>query len=219
MISHTHLDLHNQLQKLQLVPVITLPSVKAGLLLAEILLKCQLPVAEITFRTACAGEAMTVLKKEYPELLLLAGTVLNFAQVDEAMAAGAAAIVSPGFTAQLAEYCREKKIPFYPGVCTPSEVQMAVEAGLTTLKFFPAELSGGIKMLSLFRSIYKDISFMPTGGISQDTVINYLALDNVTCCGGTWLSPEHLMIEEKWDEIERRVTTSVKTIADSCKIS
>lgn len=207
------IPLEDQLRKLQLVPVVSLPSVYAGLKLAEILLRRNLPVIEITLRTPCAIEAVTALKREYPELLLLAGTVLTAQQVEEADRAGAAAIVSPGFSRQLTTCCREKDLPFLPGVCTPSEVQMAMEAGLTSLKFFPAGIAGGPKLLSLFSGVYRNVGFMPTGGITQANVADYLCLENVICCGGTWLSPEQLLAEGKWGEIEYRVEEAMMTIS------
>ena len=207
------LDLQQQLQRLRLVPVISLPSVEAGLKLSEILIRCRLPIAEITFRTACAPEAIAAIKKTFPELLLLAGTVVTAQQADQAVIHGAAAIVSPGFTSKMADYCREKIIPFYPGVCTPSEVQMAMDAGLKLLKFFPAEIAGGIKMISLFQALYPSISFMPTGGINIKNIQSYLSFDNIVCCGGSWLCPEKLMIEGRWEEIEKRVTAAVKALA------
>ena len=207
------IDMQQQLQRLRLVPVISLPSVEAGLKLSEILIKCKLPVAEITFRTACAPEAIAAIKKTFPELLLLAGTVVTRQQLDQAVLNGAAAIVSPGFTLQMAQYSREKNIPFYPGVCTPSEVQQAMDAGLKLLKFFPAEIAGGIKMISLFQALYHGISFMPTGGINLKNIQSYLCFDNIICCGGTWLCPEQLMIEERWEEIDKRVTAAVEALA------
>lgn len=206
--------LKRKLQRLRLVPVVSLPTVEAGLKLSEILVRCSLPVAEITFRTACASEAMSAVKAKYPELLLIAGTVLTLDQVDQAVAAGAAGIVSPGFTPKMAAYCRGKGIPFCPGVCTPSEVQMAMEEGLDLLKFFPAENAGGLTTVSLFRAIYQHITFMPTGGINRDNLRSYLAFDNILCCGGTWLSPEQLMVEGSWGEIEKRVQEAVKIVAD-----
>jgi len=139
--------------------------------------------------------------------------VVTAQQADQAVIHGAAAIVSPGFTSQMADYCREKIIPFYPGVCTPSEVQMAMDAGLKLLKFFPAEIAGGIKMISLFQALYPSISFMPTGGINIKNIQSYLSFDNIVCCGGSWLCPEKLMIEGRWEEIEKRVTAAVKALA------
>lgn len=195
-----------QLQRLRLVPVVSLASVEDGLRLAEVLLEAGLPVMEVTYRTACAAEALGAISSRFGELLLIAGTVLTPAQVDSAVAAGAQAIVSPGFTPALASYCRSKEIDLFPGVCTPSEVQMAAEAGLEILKFFPAEQAGGLKMLAMFRAIYQDIKFMPTGGINPDNLLDYLQLDNIICCGGTWLCPEQLMVEGRWDEIAARLS-------------
>ena len=202
----------DQLQELRLVPVVSLPSVEAALKLAELLVRCRLPVIEITYRTACAVEAMTQINKKFPELLLLAGTVLTPDQVDSAIKAGAKAIVSPGFTPLLASYCREKGIPFFPGVFTPSEVQMAHETGLRTLKFFPAEHGGGVKTVAMFKTIYQDVTFMPTGGIKQDNLMSYLEHENILCCGGTWLCPEKLMIAGQWTEIETRLNDAVQLL-------
>ena len=123
------------MQTLRLVPVVSLASVADGLRLAEVLLEAGLPVMEITYRTACAAEALDAISSRFSELLLIAGTVLTPAQVDSAVAAGAQAIVSPGFTPQLASYCRSREIDLFPGVCTPSEVQMAAEAGLNILNW------------------------------------------------------------------------------------
>ncbi len=204
----------DQLKQMRLVPVVSLPSVEAGLKLSELLLRCSLPVIEITYRTACAAEAMTQIGKEYPELLVIAGTVLTAEQVDQALAAGAAGIVSPGFTPRLAAHCRDRNIGFFPGVCTPSEVQMAREEGLHHLKFFPASLSGGIQMISLFGALYQDVRFMPTGGINQNNLLDYLKNDNVLCCGGTWLCPEQLMVAKQWGEIENRIASAVELLAN-----
>ncbi|MGA7279655.1 MAG: bifunctional 4-hydroxy-2-oxoglutarate aldolase/2-dehydro-3-deoxy-phosphogluconate aldolase [Desulfocapsaceae bacterium] len=199
-------DQIQELQTLRLVPVVSLASVADGLRLAEVLLEAGLPVMEITYRTACAAEALDAISSRFSELLLIAGTVLTPAQVDSAVAAGAQAIVSPGFTPQLASYCRSREIALFPGVCTPSEVQMAAEAGLSILKFFPAEQAGGLKMLMMFRALYQEIRFMPTGGINPDNLLDYLKLENIICCGGTWLCPEQLMVEDRWDEIAARLS-------------
>lgn len=213
MVSTNLTPLQRELHNLKLVPVVSLPSVEAGLKLAEILIKCGLPVAEITFRTACAADAMSAIHKQFPDLLLLAGTVLTPKQADIAVASGASAVISPGFTPIMAKYCKEEDIVYCPGVCTPSEVQMAMEAGLSSLKFFPAENSGGLKMIALFKAIYQDINFMPTGGINLGNLQSYLDQNNILCCGGTWLAPEKLMVEEKWEEIERIITDAVTALS------
>lgn len=208
-----HVHLLEQLRKFRLVPVVTLPSVRAALKLSEILLRCSLPVAEITFRTSCALEGVAAIKRGHPELLVIAGTILTPRQAKMAVEAGADALVSPGFSPGLAAYCRENDFPFFPGVCTPTEVQMAMEAGFRTLKFFPAERSGGSKTITLFKALYQEIVFMPTGGINIDNLPDYLLLDNVLCCGGTWLCQEQLMVEERWNKIEDRVAAAVKAVS------
>lgn len=195
----------DRLKNMRLVPVVSLPSVEAGLRLAELLLSCRFSVMEITCRTVCAAEAMARISQSFPELTVIAGTVLTDQQADRVIDCGAEAIVSPGFTRNLAAHCRNRNIEFFPGVATPSEVQAAMEEQLFNLKFFPASLSGGIRMIELFRTIYQDVQLMPTGGISQDNLLDYLAPDNVICCGGTWLCPEKLMIQGRWDEIEKLI--------------
>lgn len=203
------MEIVDRLRTLRLVPVVSLPSVEAGLRLSELLLGCRLNVIEITYRTECAGEAIEQICSRFPELIVIAGTVLSPEQVDQAVAAGVKGIVSPGFTPRLAAHCRQHDIGFFPGVCTPSEVQAAREEGLHHLKFFPASLSGGIKMIDLFKALYPDVRFMPTGGISQENLDQYLDCANVLCCGGTWLSPEGMLAKGKWDEIEQRLKRAV----------
>jgi 2-dehydro-3-deoxyphosphogluconate aldolase/(4S)-4-hydroxy-2-oxoglutarate aldolase len=209
-------DIVDKLSSLKLVPVVSLPSVDAGRRLAELLLRCRLGVMEITYRTDCAPEAIERIAAEFPELVVIAGTVLSAEQADHAAGCGVRGVVSPGFTRTLAVHCRGLSIPFFPGVSTPGEVQAAREEGLLNLKFFPASLSGGIKMVDLFGAIYRDVSLMPTGGISQDNLSDYLSRENVICCGGTWLCPEKLMLNEQWDEIEKRVNNAV-TLLDNLK--
>jgi 2-dehydro-3-deoxyphosphogluconate aldolase/(4S)-4-hydroxy-2-oxoglutarate aldolase len=206
------MDIVNQLKLLKLVPVVGLPSVDAGRRLAELLLRCRLGVMEITYRTDCAPAAIERITEEFPELIVIAGTVLSAEQVDHAVGCGVKGIVSPGFTRSLAGHCRRTGIPFFPGISTASEVQAAREEELFNLKFFPASLSGGVKMIDLFKAIYRDVSLMPTGGITQDNLSDYLDRENVTCCGGTWLCPEELMLRDDWQEIEKRVSSAVKLL-------
>ena len=214
MDSEKSAAIFQKLKQFQVVPVVSLPSVEAAMKLAELLCRCNLPVIEITFRTDFGAQGMSAISEAYPDMLLLAGTVLSSRQVDAAIDAGASAIVSPGFTAELADYCRKMDIPFLPGVCTPSEIQQALEAGLQCLKFFPAESAGGVKMISMFESIYQDVTFMPTGGIKLENLDTYLERSNIICCGGTWLSPQELMESGDWSEIERRVTLVGEKIAE-----
>lgn len=206
-------NLQKKLQHYRLVPVVSLPSAAAALKLMEILTSCRLPVVEITLRTTSALEGIAAIKREFPTAEILAGTVLSESQTAQAIEAGAGAIVSPGFSPKMAAFCSRRNIPFFPGVCTPSEIQMAMDVDLDVLKFFPAALAGGTEMLALFKSLYQEIMFMPTGGISRDNLLDYVRCSNVLCCGGTWLSPHSLMVEERWEEIEQRVADAVSLIA------
>lgn len=206
------MDIVDQLKSLKLVPVVGLPGVDAGRRLAELLLRCRLGVMEITYRTDCAPEAIERITEEFPELIVIAGTVLSTGQIDHAAGCGVEGVVSPGFTVSLAGHCRRIGIPFFPGISTPSEVQAAREEELFNLKFFPASLSGGIKMIDLFQAIYQDVRLMPTGGISEDNLLDYLSRDNVICCGGTWLCPAELMLRGEWGEIEKRVKDAVELL-------
>ena len=186
-------DFKNRIKPYRLIPVVSLTSVETGVRLSEILVPCGMEVVEITFRTAHAAKGIARIKERFPQMLVLAGTVLSADQVDAALDAGAEAIVSPGLDLLLVRYCQERDIPILPGVSTPSEVQQALSLGLTWLKFFPAELSGGVKMVELLLSVYRMISLMPTGGISPDNFPNYIDIERVLCCCGTWLAPEAMI--------------------------
>ncbi len=206
------MDIVNMLKTLRLVPVVALPTVESGLRLAELLLDCRLGIIEVTYRTECAGEAIEQICSRFPDLIVIAGTVVSSGQIDQAVSAGVKGIVSPGFTHRLASHCRSCGIAFFPGVCTPSEVQAAREEGLHNLKFFPASQAGGIKMVELFGALYPDVLLMPTGGVNQDNLGDYLDCTNVLCCGGTWLCPERLLADGNWAEIGQRIRSAVELL-------
>jgi 2-dehydro-3-deoxyphosphogluconate aldolase/(4S)-4-hydroxy-2-oxoglutarate aldolase len=208
-------SIKDTLQRHRLVPVVSLPSVDAALIVSELLLQYNLPVIEVTFRTPSARSAISAISEKYPEMLVLAGTVLEETQVVQAHEAGVAGIVSPGFAPLLAARCRQIGLPFFPGVYTPSEIQMAREAGLRLLKFFPAEHAGGTKMIKLFEGVYQDVTFMPTGGINPGNLVEYLSCRNILCCGGTWFCPEKLMKDGKWKEIEQLISEAVELLEDA----
>lgn len=201
-------EIEKLLAKFQLVPVVSLPSVEAGLRLAKILIQCDLPVVEVTFRTPFAAEAISEMKKEFDELLILAGTVLSKEQVDIAYNSGAECIVIPGFHSELVSYCQEKNMMVCPGTATPTEVLQCVYMGIKAVKFFPAEVAGGVGMLKAMAAVFQDVRFMPTGGVSPTNMATYLALDTVFCCGGSWLAPEDLMKKGQWHEIEQRISSA-----------
>lgn len=210
-------EIEKLLTELQLVPVVSLPSVEAGLRLAKILTRCQLPVVEITFRTPYAAEAIAAIKRDFADLLVLAGTVLSTDQVNVASDAGAQCIVIPGFHADLVNHCQARDIMVCPGTATPTEVLQCLSMGLTAVKFFPAEVAGGIGMLKAMAAVFHNIRFMPTGGISPDNMASYLALESVFCCGGSWLAPEELMKKGQWEEIEKRISTAQVSIKENRK--
>lgn len=199
----------------QLIPVVSLPDVESGITLGQILVDCGMEVAEITFRTKHAAKGISEMKKRFPQLLLLAGTILTPDQVDSAIDAGIEAIISPGTEQKVIAHCQNRAIPIIPGISTASEVQLALSLGITRLKFFPAELAGGVKMVETLLSVYRNITFMPTGGITPDNIKKYLSIDRVFSCGGTWLAPESMMAAGDWQEIKKRILNAM-TILQSC---
>ncbi|MGF1750103.1 bifunctional 4-hydroxy-2-oxoglutarate aldolase/2-dehydro-3-deoxy-phosphogluconate aldolase [Vibrio cionasavignyae] len=196
--------LEQQLKEIRIVPVIAIDNADHAVPLARVLVENGLPCAEVTFRTEAAAESIRLMREAYPELLIGAGTVLNAAQVDIAKDAGADFIVSPGLNPTTVKYCQKVGIAIVPGVNNPSLVEQAMELGLKTVKFFPAEPSGGVSMLKALSAVYP-VEFMPTGGVSPSNVEEYLAVPAVLACGGTWMVPTHLINEGKWDELAELV--------------
>ncbi|WP_375749534.1 bifunctional 4-hydroxy-2-oxoglutarate aldolase/2-dehydro-3-deoxy-phosphogluconate aldolase [Vibrio sp. HN007] len=193
-------DLNKQLQELKVVPVIAIQDSSKAVKLAQVLIENGLPCAEITFRTPEAAQAIANMREAYPEMLIGAGTVLTTEQVDTAIESGVDFIVSPGFNPTTVKYCQQRNITIIPGINNPSLVEQAMEMGLDTLKFFPAEPSGGTAMLKALTAVYP-VKFMPTGGVSPRNVNDYLAIPSVLACGGTWMVPGNLVEEERWEEL------------------
>ncbi|MFB9135495.1 bifunctional 4-hydroxy-2-oxoglutarate aldolase/2-dehydro-3-deoxy-phosphogluconate aldolase [Vibrio olivae] len=192
--------LEQQLQEIKVVPVIAIKDAGKAVKLAQVLIENGLPCAEVTFRTDDAAQAIANMREAYPEMLIGAGTVLSAAQVDAAIDAGVDFIVSPGFNPTTVKYCQQSNVTIVPGVNSPSLVEQAMEMGLKTLKFFPAEPSGGVGMLKALTAVYP-VSFMPTGGVNPKNVKDYLSIPAVLACGGTWMVPNDLIDGEKWDEL------------------
>ena len=202
------MSLTDRLHQLRLLPVIALNRAEQAEPLGQTLLAAGLPAAEITVRTPVAAEAIRRLRAAFPELLIAAGTILTPAQVDTALAAGADFIVSPGLNPTTVRHCQQQGIPIIPGVNNPSQVEQALELGLSTLKFFPAEASGGIAMLKALAAVYP-VQFMPTGGISPSNLQPYLALPNVFACGGSWMVPSELIDQGDWTTLGRLIADAV----------
>ncbi len=192
-----------QLAEIKVIPVIAIDRAEDIIPLGKALAENGLPAAEITFRSDAAVEAIRLLREAQPDMLIGAGTVLNREQALAAKEAGATFVVSPGLNPTTVKACQEIGIDIVPGVNNPSAVEAALELGLTTLKFFPAEASGGINMLKSLLAPYTQIQLMPTGGININNVKDYLAIDRVYACGGTWMVDRTMINEGRWDEIGR----------------
>ena len=148
--------------------------------------------AEITFRTACAAEAIAYAVANYPDMEIGAGTVINAEQCEAALAAGATFIVSPGLSPAVAKICNERNIPYYPGCVTPTEIMAALELGITTVKFFPANIYGGLKALKALAAPFPQVKFIPTGGVDRSNIDEFLAFDKVAAIGGSFFVKESL---------------------------
>lgn len=195
-------EILKEISKIGIVPVVKIDNAKDAIPLAKALINGGLPCAEVTFRTAAAEEAIALMTKEFPEMLIGAGTVLTIEQVDKAVNAGAKFIVTPGFNEKVVKYCVDKNIPITPGCPSTSDIESALALGLDVVKFFPAENLGGINMIKALAAPYVGVKFMPTGGINAKNINSYLDCDKILACGGSWMVKDTLINEGKFDEIE-----------------
>ncbi len=202
------------LSKIGIVSVVVLDRVDDAVPVARALMNGGLKCAEITFRTDAAQESIKRITKEFPDMLVGAGTVLTIDQADRAIDAGAKFIVAPGLNPKVVKHVQSRGIEMCPGVNTPSEIESALELGLNALKFFPAEPSGGLKMLKALGSAYVNVKFMPTGGINADNVREYLSYNKIFACGGSWMVKGDLIKEGKFEEIERLTKEAVKIVKE-----
>ncbi|EJN3162273.1 bifunctional 4-hydroxy-2-oxoglutarate aldolase/2-dehydro-3-deoxy-phosphogluconate aldolase [Vibrio cholerae] len=205
-------SIKQQLKALKVIPVIAIDNAEDIIPLGKVLVENGLPAAEITFRSEAAVEAIRLLRQTQPDMLIGAGTVLNREQAIAAKEAGATFIVSPGFNPNTVKACQEIGIDIVPGVNNPSTVEAALEMGLTTLKFFPAEASGGINMVKSLLAPYTNIELMPTGGISPANIQDYLAIPRVLACGGTWMVDKKLIETGNWEELARLTREAVALV-------
>ena len=200
-----------QLQRLKVVPVIALDHAEDILPLADTLAQNGLSVAEITFRSPAAEEAIQLLRQQRPDFLIAAGTVLTSEQVFQAKNAGADFVVTPGFNPKIVQLCQDLGLPIIPGVNNPMAIEATLELGIDTVKFFPAEASGGVKMIKALLGPYAQLKIMPTGGIGLQNIQDYLAIPNVVACGGSWFVEKTLINAKNWSEINR-LTQEVVTL-------
>jgi 2-dehydro-3-deoxyphosphogluconate aldolase/(4S)-4-hydroxy-2-oxoglutarate aldolase len=198
-----------ELRRLGVVPVVEIDDVETAAGLGRALVDAGLPVVEVTFRTPAARDAIVQMRSATPELAIGAGTVLDVDTVKTAIDAGADFLVSPGHNPAVSHAARNAGAKLIPGATTPTEIEAARSAGFRLLKFFPAEASGGIAMIKALSGPYQDVNFMPTGGVREDSLADWLSVPSVIACGGTWIAPRALIAARDFAEISRRATRAV----------
>jgi 2-dehydro-3-deoxyphosphogluconate aldolase/(4S)-4-hydroxy-2-oxoglutarate aldolase len=205
--------LEKRLRAVGIVPVITIRSAHDATALGSALIRGGLPIAEITFRTPAAAHSIQLLRQNFPDFLVGAGTVLDLPTLDRAVEAGASFVVAPGFNPVVVDRCLQLGIPVIPGVSTPTDIEAALGRGLRLLKFFPAEASGGLEFLTAVAAPYQGISFMPTGGITPANLPLYRSQPFVAACGGSWIASEAAISGGRFDEITAAAAQAVELAA------
>ena len=205
-------DILKKIGNIGIVPVVVIKDASKAEGLAKALVAGGVPCAEVTFRTSAAQEAIQKMAKACPELILGAGTILTVEQAQKAVDAGAKFLVSPGYDQILVDWTREHKVPYVPGVCTASEVQVAVANGFEVLKFFPAEASGGVPMIKNLCGPFPQVKFMTTGGISNENIGPYATSANVLAVGGSWMVKGDLIEAENWDAIKTKCHEAISAL-------
>lgn len=197
-----------------IVPVVVLNKVEDAVPLAEALLKGGISFMEITFRTECAADCIEVISREVPDMIVGAGTVINVEQAKTAVSMGAKFIVSPGFDEETVRWALDNDIPVIPGTVTPTEIMKAVSMGLRVLKFFPADVYGGIKAIKALSAPFGQVRFLPTGGVSPDNLKDFIGNKAVAAVGGSWVCKKDDIANHDWDRITALSAEAVKTIKE-----
>ena len=205
------MSIFNVIAEIKLIPLTTITSREDVEPLCEVLVEASIPLVEITLRDERTLDIIDEFKK-FPEVDLGVGTIRSESHIDLAINASASFLITPGYSENLLNYAKQKNMPLIPGVQTPSEIMKANEAGLSTLKFFPAELSGGLDRLKAYKSVFPDIKFIPTGGITNKNALSYLALDNVSAVGASALISPDLLYSKSWSEIKSNLKDSKELI-------
>lgn len=202
----------SELHKFPVIPVIVLDRADDAVPLAEALLAGGLSIIEVTFRTEAAAESIERITKAFPEMQVGAGTVVTPEQAKQAIDAGSQFGLAPGTDPETIAYFRERGVPFIPGVMTPSDIQTAVKAGCTSLKFFPAGAAGGPKLLKAMSAPYGSlgVKFCPTGGVTLDNMLDYLNMPEVFAVGGTWLATKPQIQNGEWATITQQVKDALQ---------
>ena len=206
------MTINEKLHAIGIIPVVVLDEAKDAEALGNVLCRGGLPAAEVTFRTDAAEESIRIMSRECPDLFVGAGTVLNVLQAERAVDAGAKFIVSPGFSEDVVSWCLDRDIPVFPGTVTPTEMTKAVEYGLSVVKFFPAEPAGGLKYIKACAAPFTGLKFMPTGGINEKNVRDYLSYDRIIACGGSWMVKKDMIKEGRFEEIEKLVREAAEIV-------
>lgn len=196
----------------KIVPVVKLDSVEDAIPLSEALCAGGLPVAEITFRTEAAEESIRRVAAKFPEMFVGAGTIVNVEQAKRAIAAGATFLVSPGFSREVTEYALDNNVMIFPGICTPTEIMMALDYKLPVVKFFPAKQFGGLDTIKALAAPFPGIRFMPTGGVSEANILDFLAYEKIIACGGSWMVKDTLINSGNFSEIEKITRSAVELV-------
>ena len=187
-----------QFSRIGIIPIAAIDDPKNAAPLAKVLSENGLPCVEIAFRTPAAEESVRIISREFPDVLVGAGTVLTNENADRAMNAGAKFIVSPGLNPKVVQHCIDNSVPVIPGAMTPSEMEQALELGLEVVSFFPAEQAGGLAMIKAVSEVFTDLKFMPSGGLNAKNVRNYLACDKIiVACAGNWMIVNDLITTGK----------------------
>ena len=173
--------------KIKVVPVVVINKIEDTIPTMQAMCDGGLPIAEITFRTSCAKEAIALASKEFPNMLIGAGTVINLEQANQAKEAGAKFIVGPGFDPSVSKFCKENGLAYFPGCVTPTEIMMAIADGWEILKFFPANIYGGLAAMKGLAGPFPQIKFIPTGGVDASNLAEYLAWEKIHAVGGSWM--------------------------------
>ena len=211
-------ELQKKISDIGVVPVIKLSNpTRDAKPLADALCAGGVPVAEVTFRAAGAADAIRIMSESHPEMLVGAGTVMTTQQVDETIAAGGKFVVTPGFDPEIVKYCQEKGITCFPGCTTPTDYHAAYKLGLEVLKFFPAEQSGGLDKIKAMAAPFPMFKVMPTGGVNLNNLATYAAAPVIAACGGSYMCPDKLIEEGKWDEITELCKKSVEIVKEARK--
>ncbi len=202
-------SLSRRLAELRVVPVVSINDAADAVGLAEALRDGGLPMVEVTFRTAAAADAIARIRAACPDVLVGAGTVLDAPTVDRAVEAGAEFIVAPGFGTAVLARAAELRVAMLPGAVTPTEIEMALAAGIRLVKFFPAEAAGGVRYIKAVAAPYREVRFVPTGGVTAANLAEYLGVPAVVACGGTWIAPPDAIREHRWEAIASAAAEAV----------